>query len=101
MPPRDRVTRATRLYYDPAKPKEVRNVNEFLAVVDEYPYLEFFRPDSEKAPYHVQVKCGHYTVNLWPHTGSAHINGRHPVKGFRLICEEIEWALDQENADAP
>lgn len=93
------------LYGDESDPDQAEALAAFRRIEAEFSgCIDFFQPSPERAPWHVQgrVKPGAlrsgYTplVNLWPHRGVAHVQGRASVEGEAAIRELLVSVLDDE-----
>lgn len=60
------------LYANPNRPEQVNNCAAFEAFMARFPWVTFYQPNAEKAPWHVQAQItteiGYKLIlNFWPH----------------------------------
>ena len=83
-----------------AKSREHEKNNEnFLLLMQEYPFIKPFQPSPAKAPWHVQAKLSTkigYDVwmNFWPHVAKGQLEGESSVLGWEQIRLMIDRAVD-------
>lgn len=76
-------------------------------VVQANPDIEFFRPDPDAAPWHVQALVNGRTVNFWPHVMKANIEREPAVVGIEAVIDLVDSCrldedfqlIDDEDAD--
>jgi hypothetical protein len=92
------------IYMDPRNSDHVENVRDFLAIKKRFEWMEFYQPQPEKAPWHVQVRIDCATgepiwLNFWPHKGKAQRHGCSVVIGYdatrAMISQAIEDSADE------
>lgn len=76
---------------------EAEFVAEFDALSREYPFIHFFQPSPDKAPWHVQavIDAGDepLLLNFWPHKQKAQRQGGMSQEGPRAARDVIHDAL--------
>lgn len=92
------------IYFNPRSSEQVENVEMFRRIQDRYEWMDFFHPNAEKAPWHIQVKIDCATgepiwLNFWPHKGKAQRSGCAPVIGEDAIRSMISEAIDDCQED--
>lgn len=55
------------LWSQPGNPGQLHNLSLFRELMVDYGQRNFFHPNYEKAPWHVQARFGPTLVNFWPH----------------------------------
>jgi len=74
------------------------NVASFRELVKEFPALNLFFPNKEKAPWHVQamIEGTPYSimVNFWPHVMKGQRDGCHAVEGYGGIHDMLIEAFN-------
>ena len=78
------------------------NLHQFVELMESHKDLDFFFPNYEKAPWHVQVDFGGGIVmNFWPHQNKAQIQYERSVEGPLEIRRKIKEAilLSHEDVD--
>lgn len=78
-------------YVNPTKPHHKDNVRQFLEAVDETK-LEYFWPNYDNAPWHVQARVNGYIINFWPCSNRANIDREKSVYGKGAIIRLIQDA---------
>jgi len=81
-----------------------RNCEDFLSVIVDYPYLKFFRPNSEASPWHVVCRLAcpdgeDIYLNFWPHLLKAYRNNGKTVVGVKAIDNLIAAAVRDQYPD--
>lgn len=66
------------------------NVEAFKKIVADNPDLEFFQPNSELSPWHVQASINGNLLSFWPHVLKGCLDGYKAVVGAQAICALIE-----------
>lgn len=67
-------------------------VEWFEDLMQQHPDLEFFQPNPEKAPWHVQCRVGNgVLINFWPHVRKAMINEELPVRYTAKDINALVW----------
>lgn len=73
------------------------NNERFRQFVADYPYLTFFQPSPDKAPWHWQVKVRQnqyeILVNFWPHVAKMQPENELTVKGWEKISHVFDAVL--------
>ena len=74
----------------------------FRAVEAEFPWLRFFHPNAEAAPWHVQARVtdadGYQrTLNFWPHVQKAQADGEKSVCGQDEMIAMVERVLTEKS----
>lgn len=93
------------LYHNPNNLQHLANIEEFNEIAARFPWLEFFQPNPEKAPWHVQalvskgIGNGDIILNFWPHTGKAQREDCASVQGLEAIRLMIAEAIDDSTED--
>lgn len=92
------------LYFNPNRPDHVANIEMFRRLQRRFEWMEFFKPNPEKAPWHIQVKIDCATgepiwLNFWPHTGKAQRDGCPSVAGEESIRLMISEAIEDSAED--
>ena len=82
---------------------EAEEVGEFDQLTLDYPYIRFFQPSPEKAPWHVQAfldtgDAEPIVLNFWPHKTKGQRQGAYSVEGMSAIRGLIEEALRDQSA---
>lgn len=95
-----------RLYCNDNRPEQVDNVKMFHKIMERFPWIVWYHPNKDKAPWHLQAKIDCITgvpvfLNAWPHKGKVAWDSGKPVVGYEaireLIAEAIEYTIEQEN----
>jgi hypothetical protein len=72
------------------------NVEEFCAIMEMFPAVEFFHPNYDEAPWHVQAEIDGVIYNFWPHVMKAQQEYCKSVQGSRKITALLRDATATE-----
>lgn len=76
----------------------------FLEVMERFPWLLFWQPNAERAPWHVQTIVQHPSgyktlINFWPHKNKAQVEGEYSISGTKEIIARIEAVFQEDPAE--
>ena len=86
------------LYMNPNRPDHVTNCAAFETFMRRFPWADFFQPNAEKAPWHVQCilksEEGYsHTLNFWPHKLKGQYDGK-SVEGMEGLRDIMSRAIE-------
>lgn len=93
------------IYHNPRSEKQCANVEAFREIEKRFPWMEFYQPNEEKAPWLYQCvvryegKSSSIKIDFWPHKGRAMREGCKPVEGYESIRAMISEAIDDSSYD--
>lgn len=91
------------LYANPNRQDHIDNCAAFENFMARYDWAKFFRPQPEKAPWHVQCiiegQGDTIFINFWPHKAKAQRDKHKPVEGWNAIRSMMAVAIDDSQED--
>lgn len=86
------------IYVNPNRQDDFDNAAAFENFMARYAWATFFKPQPEKAPWHVQCKIETsglpIILNFWPHKAKAQRDGEASVVGWDAIRLLMSQAID-------
>ena len=92
-----------KLWYNPRRPEHNLCLQQFEQIMVEYPDVQFFQPNAEAAPWHVQAifprpdgtRCH---LDFWPHKMKGRADNGASVAGPQALRDLLELALAESGA---
>lgn len=68
------------------------NIKMFTKLRQAFPNIEFYYPNKEVAPWHIQAKVNETVINFWPHFAKGGFSGDKSVTGRDALMALLEQA---------
>ena len=75
------------------------NLQQFERLMQMNNDIQFYQPDPERAPWHVQAKVNGVTLNFWPHLLKGNVERTRAVQGYSALQRMIGDARSEADVD--